>query len=86
MNVGRVIWFNPERGYGFISAEDGKNVFVHFSEILGDGYRMLHKGEMVEFEIIDTAQGLQAKNVRRLGLSKEPPDLDAIDEFFRKTG
>ena len=65
---GKVKWFSPEKGYGFILIGDDLEVFVHYSEILGDGYRMLHEGEEVEFELHDTMRGYQAQRVRRLGV------------------
>jgi len=67
---GRVKWFNPEKGYGFIEREDGGgDVFVHFSAIQMDGFKTLNEGEQVEFEIVEGARGPQAANVVRLGTS-----------------
>jgi len=64
---GRVKWFNPEKGYGFIEREDGGgDVFVHFSAIQMDGFKTLNEGEQVEFEIVEGARGPQAANVVRL--------------------
>lgn len=63
---GKVKWFNENKGYGFISRDEGQEVFVHFSAIQGDGYRTLHEGEQVEFEIQDGERGLQAANVIRV--------------------
>jgi CspA family cold shock protein len=60
---GRVKWFNASKGYGFISREDGSDVFVHFSAIQGDGFKTLDEGQEVEFEIIDGKKGPQAANV-----------------------
>lgn len=60
---GRVKWFNASKGYGFISREDGSDVFVHFSAIQGDGFKTLDEGQEVEFEIIDGKKGPQASNV-----------------------
>lgn len=67
---GKVKWFSPEKGYGFILIGDDLEVFVHYSEIVDGGYRMLHDGEEVEFELHDTMRGYQARNVRRLGVSQ----------------
>jgi CspA family cold shock protein len=61
---GTVKWFSNEKGYGFISREDGEDVFVHFSAIEADGYRTLNEGQRVEFEIVDGPKGKQAANVR----------------------
>jgi CspA family cold shock protein len=60
---GRVKWFNASKGYGFISREDGSDVFVHFSAIQGDGFKTLDEGQEVEFEITDGKKGPQASNV-----------------------
>ncbi len=65
MTVGTVKWFNDSKGFGFIEAESGKEVFVHFSEIRGDGFRTLAMGEEVEFDIRETERGLHAANVVR---------------------
>ena len=61
--TGKVKWFNAEKGYGFISTEDGKDVFVHYSAINSDGYKTLDEGQAVEFEINDGPKGPQATNV-----------------------
>ena len=67
MAQGTVKWFNPDKGYGFISREDGDDLFVHFSEIQMDGYKTLDEGQAVEFEITTGQNGkLQASNVRKL--------------------
>ncbi len=63
MPRGKVKWFNSAKGYGFIQWEDGKDVFVHFSAIQGDGYRSLEEGQEVEFEIADSPKGPQAEKV-----------------------
>jgi cold shock protein len=62
---GTVKWFNDSKGYGFIEQPDGGDVFVHFSAIIGDGFRTLSEGEQVEFELRETDKGLQAGNVVR---------------------
>jgi cold shock protein len=64
---GKVKWFSNEKGYGFIARDDGDDVFVHFSAIVGDGYRTLSEGQDVEFDIVDGPKGKQAANVRALG-------------------
>jgi CspA family cold shock protein len=64
--LGRVKWFNPEKGYGFIEREDGGgDVFVHFSAIQMEGFKTLNEGDEVSFEIVDGARGPQASNVNR---------------------
>lgn len=60
---GTVKWFNDAKGYGFITQMDGEDIFVHFSGIVGDGFRTLAEGEAVEFEVRDTDRGPQATNV-----------------------
>lgn len=60
---GTVKWFSNEKGYGFISQEDGPDLFVHYSEIQGSGYRSLEEGASVEFEITDGKKGKQASAV-----------------------
>ncbi len=63
---GTVKWFNNEKGYGFISRENGPDVFVHYTAILSEGYRSLNEGDRVSFEVVDGQKGLQARNVVRL--------------------
>jgi CspA family cold shock protein len=64
---GKVKWFNGSKGFGFLEQEGGKDVFVHFSAIQGEGFRNLNEGELVEFEIINGPKGAQAANVRKIG-------------------
>ena len=66
METGTVKWFNSDKGFGFITAEDGKDVFVHFSAIQGEGFKTLEEGQNVEFEIVDGNRGPQAANVVKL--------------------
>jgi CspA family cold shock protein len=61
--LGTVKWFNGSKGYGFIEREDGEDVFVHYSAILGDGFRNLDEGQRVEFTIEQGPKGLQAASV-----------------------
>lgn len=61
--VGKVKWFSPEKGYGFIACEGGDDVFVHFSAIQDEGFKTLNEGQDVEFEIVEGARGPQAANV-----------------------
>ena len=60
---GTVKWFNAKKGYGFITDPDGKDIFVHYSGIKGDGYKSLEDGEEVEFDLVDGKKGKQADNV-----------------------
>ena len=62
---GTVKWFNDAKGYGFITQSNGDDIFVHFSGIVGEGFRTLAEGEEVEFEVRDTDRGPQAMNVNR---------------------
>ena len=67
MAEGTVKWFNPEKGYGFISQNDGEDLFVHFSEIKMSGFTTLHEGDAVNFEVTEGQNGkLQASNVERI--------------------
>ncbi|MDO4300259.1 MAG: cold-shock protein [Clostridia bacterium] len=66
MKQGTVKWFNAEKGFGFISTEEGNDVFVHFSAIKSEGYKTLEEGQKVEFDVVDGAKGPQAANVVRL--------------------
>lgn len=64
MATGTVKFFNSEKGFGFISREDGDDVFVHFSQIQSDGYKSLEDGQRVEFEVGQGRKGEEAQNVR----------------------
>jgi len=66
MAKGKVKWFSNQKGYGFITSEDGKDVFVHHSVIKGDGYKTLEEGQEVEFDITQGPKGEQATNVSKL--------------------
>ncbi|UCF63334.1 MAG: cold-shock protein [bacterium] len=66
MEKGVVKWFNGSKGFGFISREEGEDVFVHYSAIEDNGgYRTLEEGDQVEFEVVDGPKGLQAKSVKK---------------------
>ncbi|MGO1369072.1 MAG: cold-shock protein [Senegalia sp. (in: firmicutes)] len=60
---GTVKWFNAEKGFGFITGEDGKDVFAHFSQIQKDGFKSLEEGQEVEFDVVEGQKGLQAENI-----------------------
>nr|WP_307993009.1 cold shock domain-containing protein [uncultured Niameybacter sp.] len=63
--VGKVKWFNAEKGFGFIEREDGDDVFVHFTAIQSEGFKTLEEGQTVEFDIVEGNRGPQAANVVR---------------------
>lgn len=65
VNKGIVKWFNDAKGFGFISPEEGEDVFVHFSAIEAEGFRSLSEGDQVEFELVKGPKGFQAANVRK---------------------
>ncbi|WP_300797113.1 cold-shock protein [uncultured Alistipes sp.] len=64
---GQVKWFDSKKGYGFITAENGKEIFVHFSGIVANGFKSLNEGQTVEFEVANGAKGEQAVNVTVVG-------------------
>jgi cold shock protein len=64
MALGKVKWFNDSKGYGFIEREEGEDVFIHYSGIIGDGYRSLAEGTEVEFDVEQDPKGPRAQNVR----------------------
>ena len=72
MMVGRVKWFNNDKGYGFIDFKENEDIFVHYSAIELDGYKTLSEGQLVEFKLIKTSKGYQAINVK---LVKETANL-----------
>jgi cold shock protein len=63
---GKVKWFSNQKGFGFITPEEGADVFVHFSAVQTEGYRTLEEGDEVEFEITETPKGPQAANVKKI--------------------
>ena len=65
MAEGKVKWFNAEKGFGFITSEEGKDIFVHFSAIQADGYKTLEEGQSVTFDIEESDRGPQATNVEK---------------------
>ncbi len=83
MPTGAVKWFDSKKGFGFIIGPEGKDVFVHFSSIEGDGFRSLKDGEQVDYEQIQGAKGLLAQRVRRAGSLK---DMDMPESMSMPTG
>jgi CspA family cold shock protein len=70
---GTVKWFSQEKGYGFLQREGAADVFVHYSAIDGNGFKILYEGEPVEFDVIEEAKGPKAANVVRLNPPAQPP-------------
>ncbi len=64
MSEGKVKWFSDKKGYGFIESQDGEDIFVHYSAIMGDGFKTLKEGQEVEFETNSGPKGPQAANVK----------------------
>lgn len=64
MMIGRVKWFNNEKGYGFIEFKEDEDIFVHYSAIEAEGYKTLSEGQLVEFKLVETSKGFQAINVK----------------------
>jgi CspA family cold shock protein len=77
MARGQVKWFDAKKGFGFILGPDGKDIFVHYTHVAGEGYRTLSDGEIVEYDPVPTDKGLQAHNVVRqqVELTPQPPSL-----------
>ena len=65
MSTGKVKWFDPKKGYGFIIGDEGEDIFVHYTSIAGEGFRSLKDGEMVDYELVKGEKGFQARNVAR---------------------
>ena len=63
---GPVKWFDVKKGFGFITGSEGQDVFIHYSQIQTDGFRLLKDGEEVEYELVETAKGFQAQNIQRI--------------------
>jgi CspA family cold shock protein len=77
MSEGKVKWFNPKKGYGFIESEDGQgDIFVHYSNIEGSGFRTLAEGDTVDFSIVEGEKGLRAENV---ALKADPDEQESQD-------
>jgi CspA family cold shock protein len=82
MSDGTVKWFNPRKGYGFIATADGRDIFVHYSSISGDGYKTLAEGDPVTFEVVEGDKGLRAENVvaQVASETKEEPASETREE------
>ena len=74
MPAGKVKWFDPKKGYGFIIGDEGQDVFVHYSSILGEGFRALKDGETVDYELVKGDKGFQARQVSRPGIAEGPAE------------
>jgi CspA family cold shock protein len=75
---GHVKWFDPKKGYGFLLGPEGQDVFVHYSQISGDGFRSLQDGEEVEYVLIEGDKGFQAKGVSRVGEPAPQHDAERV--------
>ena len=74
---GRVKWFDAKKGFGFIIGPDGKDVFVHYTHIEGDGFKTLRDGETVDYELIQGDKGYQAHSVHAIATADPAPDDDS---------
>jgi CspA family cold shock protein len=70
---GQVKWFDPKKGFGFIVGPDEQDVFVHYSQIEGDGFRLLRDGEEVDYDLVEGDKGWQAREVNRLNPTEDQP-------------
>lgn len=73
MPTGKVKWFDPKKGYGFIIGEEQQDVFVHYTSIAGEGFRALKDGEVVDYELVKSDKGFQAHNVVRPIVNDQQP-------------
>jgi len=78
MATGKVKWFDPKKGFGFVVNDEGKDVFIHYTSIDGDGFRCLKNGETVEYDQLDSDKGLQGRNVRISDI--KPTSTSAVQE------
>ena len=74
MPEGTVKWFDPRKGYGFILGEEGQDIFVHYANISGEGYRTLNEGDAVTFEVVESEKGLRAENIVPQSASEKSED------------
>lgn len=80
MSEGTVKWFNPRKGYGFIAAQDGREVFVHYASIKAEGFKNLAEGDNVTFDITEGEKGLRAENVELKANSEKPIESEPDSE------
>jgi len=81
---GAVKWFDPKKGYGFIVGPQGQDVFVHYSQIQSDGFRLLKDGEEVDYELVEGDKGWQAREVKRLEVKVDGQAVaDTVDAHAR---
>ncbi len=80
MSTGKVKWFDPKKGYGFIIGDEGQDVFVHYTSITGDGFRALKDGETVDYELIKGDKGFQARNVSRQSVGVVAPGASSDEQ------
>jgi CspA family cold shock protein len=78
MPIGTVKWFDPKKGYGFIVGDEGQDVFVHYTSIVGNGFRALKDGESVDYELVKGEKGFQARNVIRPPGEQAPPEQPSV--------
>lgn len=75
---GQVKWFDPKKGFGFIIGPDGQDVFVHYSHIESEGFRLLKDGETVDYELVEGDKGWQAREVHRLDVQVNSEAVDNV--------
>ncbi len=80
MAEGTVKWFNPKKGYGFIATDDGRDVFVHYANISGQGFKTLREGDTVSFDIVEGEKGLRAENVEKSAKKEAATEKKENDE------
>lgn len=85
MPKGTVKWFNNPMKYGFIVSEEGKEIFVHFSEIMTEGYKTLKRGDFVEFEIEETTRGIKAVHVTKIASGKKKENSENSGNDMRRS-
>ena len=73
MPTGKVKWFDPKKGFGFIIGDEGKDVFVHYTSIVGEGFKVLRDGESVDYELIQGDKGFQARKVKHAESGSQQP-------------
>jgi CspA family cold shock protein len=86
MPVGKVKWFDPKKGYGFIIGDEGQDVFVHYTSIQGNGFRVLKDGETVAYEMVEGEKGLHARNVSRNADAEPQEAASESDAESESTG